>query len=382
MAPVNVDNNVELVYDQQNGGRGNDGTKKSGAAKPVYTSNHNNQPYVDFAQVFDPFDRDEELKQYFDDETGPVDLDEDIENPMNDGVLNDAVHQIAGSPWAKPAINPGNRPTDPLSIAKYASSLAFLLTLGWVGFLFFVAISSYTTVGLVIIEVMMAILSFFGLFWNSYFSVASIMKCFIPAKAFQNNTKYCSVAPEKKPPNAEWLDVTIQIPVYKESLQEVMMPTLKSCIKSRDHYMRNSGAKCNIVICDDGMMAFLKNNFAAAEMLWETIEATKGKYFKLSQLLQKVPKPSRRHLKGLSSHAVYEVFHRMLFYYHYNIGFVARSTYDRRYACCVEKLLNLMIDLLRIPFLPNFVIAWLTNNFPILFLMTIAEEVNSRRLQT
>lgn len=109
-----------------------------------------------------------------------------------------------------------------------------------------------------------------------------------------------------------------------------MMPTLKSCLKSRDHYIRNSGARCNIVICDDGMMAFLKNNFAAAEMLWETIEATKGKYFKLSQLLQKVPKPSRRHLKGLSSHNVYEVFHRMLFYYHYNIGFVARSTWDRR----------------------------------------------------
>lgn len=109
-----------------------------------------------------------------------------------------------------------------------------------------------------------------------------------------------------------------------------MMPTLKSCIRARDHYIRNSGARCNIVICDDGMMAFLKNNFAAAEMLWETIEATKGKYFKLSQLLQKVPKPSRRHLKGLSSQNVYEVFHRMLFYYHYNIGFVARSTWDRR----------------------------------------------------
>ena len=142
-----------------------------------------------------------------------------------------------------------------------------------------------------------------------------------------------------------------------------MIPTLKSCIKARDHYIRNSGAKCNIVICDDGMMAFLKNNFAAAEMLWETIEATKGKYLKLSQLLYKVPKPSRRHLKGLSSHSVYEVFHRMLFYCknscirddkkywflfggpvsysfnfyylilhtdHYNIGFVARSTWDRR----------------------------------------------------
>jgi cellulose synthase/poly-beta-1,6-N-acetylglucosamine synthase-like glycosyltransferase len=245
--------------------------------------------------------------------------------------LNEAVHQIAGSPWAKPASNPTTRPTDPLAIAKYASSLAFALTLGWVIYLLFSAIWDYTTIGKVIAEIILAILSFFGLFWNSYFTVSSIFKCFIPAKAFQTNTKYCSVVPEKKPKNEAWLDVTIQIPVYKESLQEVMMPTLKSCLVARNDYIRKSeGARCNIVICDDGMMAYLKNNFAAAEMLWETIEATKGKYFKLSQLLQKVPKPSRRHLKGLSSQSVYEVFHRMLFYYHYKIGFVARSTWDRR----------------------------------------------------
>lgn len=136
--------------------------------------------------------------------------------------------------------------------------------------------------------------------------------------------------PEQKPSNTPWMNVTIQIPVYKESLEEVIMPTLKSCMQSRDYYMRKTGARCNIVICDDGMMAFLKNNFAAAEMLWETIGKTKGKIFKLSQLLQKVPRPSRRHLKGLKSHSVYEVFHRMLFYYHYDIGFVARSTWDRR----------------------------------------------------
>jgi len=136
--------------------------------------------------------------------------------------------------------------------------------------------------------------------------------------------------PEQKPTNAAWMNVSIQIPVYKESLEEVLMPTLKSCMQSRDYYIRKTGASCNIVVCDDGMMAFLSNNFAAAEMLWDTICKTKGKIFKLSQLLQKVPRPSRRHLKGLKSHSVYEVFHRMLFYYHYEIGFVARSTWDRR----------------------------------------------------
>ena len=227
-------------------------------------------------------------------------------------------------------MNATNRPDEPLSIALYTSMLSFILTIGSVGFLLFQAIWTYTTWGKAMTEILLALIAFVGLFWNVYFTVSSIMKCFIPAKAFRSNTKYCSVIPENKPKHAEWMGVTIQIPVYKESLKEVLMPTLKSCMISRDHYATKSGAMCNIVLCDDGMMAYLKNNFAAAEMLWETIVATKGRYFKLSQLLGKVPKPSRRHLKGLSSKAVYEVFHRMLFYYHNNIGFVARSTFHRR----------------------------------------------------
>lgn len=179
-------------------------------------------------------------------------------------------------------------------------------------------------------EVFLATLSFFGLFWNSYFIVSSIFKCFIPTQAFRSNTKYCSIIPETKSPEASWLDVTIQLPVYKESLHEVIMPTLRSCIESRDYYANKTGARCNIVICDDGIMAFLRDNFPAAEMLWDSILQTEGQVLRLSALLKNVPRASRRHLKGLHSRSVYEVFHRMLFYYHYQIGFVARSTVDRR----------------------------------------------------
>lgn len=93
------------------------------------------------------------------------------------------------------------------------------------------------------------------------------MKCFIPAEAFRTNGKYFSCVPEKKHPNDEWIDVTIQIPVYKESLVELLRPTLKSCMAARKYYETKTEAKCNIVICDDGIMAFLKNNFAAAGTL-------------------------------------------------------------------------------------------------------------------
>lgn len=293
--------------------------------------------HLNMDEIFDPFGRaNDDVSQFFDNNQS-VDDSYDFENPdrmYNDpkknAVLDEGVHQIPGSPWAKPANKPSSRPSEPLPIATLASSISFGLAFSCVVGLLVLAIWNYNSIGRVVVEVFLAILSFFGLFWNSYFTVSSICKCFIPAKAFRTNTKYCSMIPEEKPAGDSWLDCTIQIPVYKESLQEVLMPTLKSCILSRDYYNRSTGAKCNIVICDDGMMALLRNNFAAAEMLWETIEVTRGRVFKLSQLLQKVPRPSRRHLKGLSSRSVYEVFHRMLFYYHYDIGFVARSTWDRR----------------------------------------------------
>mmetsp|Transcript_108151 Transcript_108151/g.161785 ORF Transcript_108151/g.161785 Transcript_108151/m.161785 type:complete len:975 (+) Transcript_108151:129-3053(+) len=329
-SPMHDDDDVEVVFE-------------GGNARPKSTHNagvpqsESRDWHKKFEEAFDPFDRDkDDLAEFFDDD---VPDDDDYMENLNavyhdprakEAVLDEGVHEIPGSPWAKPANKPSKRPTEPLAIAKYSSSLALAMTVGWIGFVFFLAIWNYSSVGLIIVEIFLGILSFFGLFWNSYFTVSSIFKCFIPAQAFRTNTKYCSVVPEEKPQHANWMNTTIQIPVYKESLEEVLMPTLKSCMQSRDHYMKKTGANCNIVICDDGMMAFLKNNFAAAEMLWETIEATEGGVFKLSQLLQRVPRPSRRHLKGLSSHSVYEVFHRMLFYYHYDIGFVARSTWDRR----------------------------------------------------
>ena len=225
-----------------------------------------------YSDVFDPFsEKDEDIEELIDSDSEDDDDEDALENPNRvyhnpaTGVLNDNVHQIPGSPWAKPANRPSNRPTEPLAIAKYASTLGFLITFGAVIYLFISAVWNYTSVGRVIIEIFLAIISFFGLFWNSYFAVSSIFKCFIPAKAFRSNTKYCSMIPEEKSPLAEWLNVTIQIPVYKESLQQVLMPTLKSCVKSRDYYMEHSGAKCNICVCDDGMMAFLKDNFAAAD---------------------------------------------------------------------------------------------------------------------
>lgn len=205
-----------------------------------------------------------------DDEEDDFEKQQYFQNP-NAELLDQDATNIPGSPWAKPATRKSNRPTEPLPIAQYASALAFIIAFGWVIFLFVMAIWNHDNIGRILVECFLACLSFFGLFWNSYFTVSSIFKCFIPAKAFKSNTKYFSMIPEQKQPGDEWLDVTIQIPVYKESLQEVLMPTLKSCMKARDHYISHSQAMCNIVVCDDGIMAYLNDNFPAAEMLWENV---------------------------------------------------------------------------------------------------------------
>jgi hypothetical protein len=65
--------------------------------------------------------------------------------------------------------------------------------------------------------------------------------------------------------------------------------------------MEHTGAKCNIVVCDDGMMAFLKDNFAAAEMLWGgDVEGYPMEGLQTQQAPQG-PRQSRRHLKGLKT---------------------------------------------------------------------------------
>jgi cellulose synthase/poly-beta-1,6-N-acetylglucosamine synthase-like glycosyltransferase len=267
----------------------------------------------------DYLDDGEEAPRYFD-------------NP-NQRLLDADASLIPGSPFSKPAIRPSSRPREPLRIARYASTFSFLVAVGTVIFLFFNAIyTNEGNIGRIIIEMILSLVSFFGLFWNTYFTISSILKCFIPTKAFKTNTKYCSIIPEAKDARDHWLNVTIQIPVYKESLVQVLMPTLRSCVAARVAYETTSQgqAECNIVVCDDGMMVMLRDNFAAAEMLWENIIETQGRVLKLSKLLQHVPRASRFHLKGLRSRDVYEVFHRMLYYYHYQIGFIARSTNDRR----------------------------------------------------
>ena len=100
------------------------------------------------------------------DETLPLSGGKYFANP-NRRLLDTDASLIPGSPFSKPPNRRSNRPSEPLSIAKYASTMAFLITVGWVVFLLMVPFWNYQTVGRIIVEMILALLSFFGLFWNS-----------------------------------------------------------------------------------------------------------------------------------------------------------------------------------------------------------------------
>lgn len=124
-------------------------------------------------------------------------------NP-NKRLLDNDASLIPGSPFSKPANRRSNRPEEPLQLAKYASTLAFTITAAIVGGLLFNAIWSYSSIARILVEVLLALMAFLGLFWNTYFTIGSIFKMFIPNKAFTTNTKYCSIIPELKLDGAEW----------------------------------------------------------------------------------------------------------------------------------------------------------------------------------
>lgn len=58
--------------------------------------------------------------------------------------------------------------------------------------------------------------------------------------------------------------ITIQMAVYKESLELVIIPTVRSLLIARTHYEMRGG-KCNIFITDDGLGYLLHNDPAAAQ---------------------------------------------------------------------------------------------------------------------
>ncbi|ESK83191.1 glycosyltransferase family 2 protein [Moniliophthora roreri MCA 2997] len=69
----------------------------------------------------------------------------------------------------------------------------------------------------------------------------------------ENNTYFSSVAPPPNPQvDARLPHITIQMPVYKEGLESVLMPSVESLKAAMKTYARQGGTS-SIFICDDGL---------------------------------------------------------------------------------------------------------------------------------
>ena len=62
----------------------------------------------------------------------------------------------------------------------------------------------------------------------------------------------------------KWPSVTIQIPVFREPFDAVIRPTLESARKAAERYRARTGERCNVLVCDDGLLCFADNDLESA----------------------------------------------------------------------------------------------------------------------
>lgn len=82
-----------------------------------------------------------------------------------------------------------------------------------------------------------------------------LAQCFGPVSQLTENSKYYSAKPPQRLRTSVLPHITIQCPVYKEGLQGVIVPTIKS-IKQAICTYELQGGTANIFINDDGLQLF------------------------------------------------------------------------------------------------------------------------------
>lgn len=91
----------------------------------------------------------------------------------------------------------------------------------------------------------------------SSFYVSIVINCifniFLPASWIKQNSKYYSHTAMNKIYKHRLPQLTIEIPVYKESFEEVIKPTIDNVLQACKHY-QYEGGEVNIFVHDDGLM--------------------------------------------------------------------------------------------------------------------------------
>lgn len=90
----------------------------------------------------------------------------------------------------------------------------------------------------------------------------------------QGNSRFYSSRPPniKRHKNMNWPHITVQMPVYKEGLKGVIIPTIDS-VRAAIHHYESMGGTASIYVCEDGMqtlkpeVADMRKRFYAANQI-------------------------------------------------------------------------------------------------------------------
>lgn len=104
--------------------------------------------------------------------------------------------------------------------------------------------------------IVLPVMMFFTLFFVVVI-IGIVFQLFGPLASVRskNSNYYSCLAPDiRRHPNIEWPHITIQMPVYKEGLKGVIIPTINSLIPAIRDYERLGGT-ASIFVCEDGIQA-------------------------------------------------------------------------------------------------------------------------------
>jgi cellulose synthase/poly-beta-1,6-N-acetylglucosamine synthase-like glycosyltransferase len=99
------------------------------------------------------------------------------------------------------------------------------------------------------------------------FAVNSLWHCFHSMPILRGDQAHRSTSFANQPiqiKGMKWPSVTIQIPIYREPFNAVIRPTLESARRAADRYREKTGARCNVLVSDDGLLSFADNDLEGA----------------------------------------------------------------------------------------------------------------------
>jgi cellulose synthase/poly-beta-1,6-N-acetylglucosamine synthase-like glycosyltransferase len=105
------------------------------------------------------------------------------------------------------------------------------------------------------------------LLFPASFAINTLWHCFHNMGILRGEQGYRSASFANRPLDTQgvtWPSVTIQIPVFREPFEAVIRPTLESARTAAQRYREKTGARCNVLVCDDGLLCFAGNNLEGA----------------------------------------------------------------------------------------------------------------------